>query len=371
MSLASAPNVASHRVWLIGVIRCVCRSRDKKREYLEGLEAAVATLKAENKDLKKRMIDQNTHSIMNGGQYILPLSPDPSSIAIPAKQEQDHTPRHFSPMSGDDSADEDEEDDQDSMRFDRERSMSTAPVRRLSVQTNPEPAAQTSSASSQYAQALVALTTENASLKTRLGKLEQVIQVLLGMNGGVAPVATTTNPGLDILRLLGPDQPEAPVANDNFGTLDPSTYLPPQVSPSDISPGLPCSQTSSASQTLPSDILPTGPALTFPATSTSLTTFPTTENKDHARHPAAMTTNPELTHVSARGSALQRACFSSPAPSAREARERESSEMKNKVVRGLKRVLEWRTRCLSEQPSREDFTLESSMRNATMISSAA
>jgi hypothetical protein len=341
---------------------------------LEGLEAAIATLQAENKDLRDRMIGQNTNSIMTGGHYALPLSPDPSSIAIPAKRDHDETPRQFS-SNGDDSEDDDEDDGDSSMAFDRERSKSMMSTRRPSVQASPK-STQPAPVSAQHAQALVTLTTENASLKNRLAKLEKVVQVLLGMNGGIAPVATDPTANLDVLRLLGPDVPQAPInLDDNFGTLNPSTYLPPQVSPSDISPGLPASQASSISQALPTELLPTGPALTFPPTPTpaSLPSFPITENQDHARHPAAMTTNLECQNT--RGSALQRACFSSLMPMAKkEAREREITmkEMKLKVGNGLKKVLEWRTRCLMEEQQYQGWEGRTmSLEATTMISSAA
>lgn len=320
------------------------------------------------------MIGQNTNSIMTGGHYALPLSPDPSSIAIHAKQDRDETPHQFS-FNGDDSEDDDEDDGESSMAFDRERSKSMMSTRRPSVQTSPQ-STQPAPVSAQHAQALVTLTTENASLKNRLAKLEKVVQVLLGMNGGIAPAATDSTANLDVLRLLGPDISQAPINLDNnFGTLDPSTYLPPQVSPSDISPGLPGSQASSISQPLPTDLLLTGPALTFPPTPTpaSLPSFPITENQDHARHPAAMTTNLEC--FGTRGSALQRACFSSLAPMVkREAREREiiTEEMKLKVRNGLKKVLEWRTRCLTEEQQHQGWEGRTmSLGATTMISSAA
>lgn len=315
------------------------------------------------------MINQNTHQIIHGhggnggGPFVLPLSPDPSSIAIPDRQMGGTS----SENEDEDDTDDDEEDDGHStMAYDRPRSVSAAP---LPLPTSQQASKESAQHSMQYAQALVALTTENATLKTRLKKLEQVVQVLLGMNNGGAVPVTNPTMGLDILSLLGPDQP-AQTAGGEFGTIDPSTNLPPRVSPSDISPALPISQTPSRSNYPPTDNFL--PALALPLTETSSTSpplnFPTTENKDHARHPAAMTTVPEL----ARGPALQRACFSSPARKVREARERESKskeqeEMRNKVECGLKRVLEWRSRCLPREVKPEDLGRGTQM--GTLISS--
>ena len=44
-----------------------CSSRNKKQEHLDSLEATVARLQAENKDLASRLIEQNTRSIVHGG----------------------------------------------------------------------------------------------------------------------------------------------------------------------------------------------------------------------------------------------------------------------------------------------------------------
>lgn len=168
------------------------------------------------------MINQNTHQIIHGhggnggGPFVLPLSPDPSSIAIPDRQMGGTS----SENEDEDDTDDDEEDDGHStMAYDRPRSVSAAP---LPLPTSQQASKESAQHSMQYAQALVALTTENATLKTRLKKLEQVVQVLLGMNNGGAVPVTNPTMGLDILSLLGPDQP----AQTAGGSLGRSTRRP-------------------------------------------------------------------------------------------------------------------------------------------------
>jgi hypothetical protein len=322
-------------------------SRDKKREEVENLKATIATLEAENKDLVQRMVHQHTNSIMHGNRIVPPLTPDPSSISIPAERHSDQDSVALSMGEEDDEDDDDDDQVQPSPQCSTTECSTREASYRPSAHTPPE-----LSPSPQYTQALVALTTENASLKDRLAKLEQVVQVLLGMNNQPAKYVSAN---VDVLSLLGPDHGSSGMTITE--AVQPSTNVPRFISPSDVLGRLPLAPTSNS----------TG-LLIEPPTPTLLSTFLLPEKQDHARHPAAMTT---ILEPKARGSALQRACFSSLALSpVRESREQEVKELTDKVLNGLKKVLEWRSNCQIHQESRQSLTT-SSHTSLPIISSMA
>ena len=396
-----------------------CSSRNKKQEHLDSLEATVARLQAENKDLASRLIEQNTRSIVHGGggagKCALPLSPDPSSIVDRERE------LGWGAEDGSGESDE-EEDDEYSFPASSQRGVSSVPSsvpQSHTQQTSPSSAlahtlAPTESNQHVYnpplvsthtqAHALVSLSTENASLKERLAKLEKVVQLLLGMNaGGVAgpgimgsmsAMGGTDQAGGDVLRLLGPDRINA-VKGSEGGGLNPQPFVSQFNADGEVT-GMNDNyhQHSPITANIHADIpqlvhqaslaLPTSNQTSQHSQSPNLI-FPTTENQDHARHPAAMTTTlsarDEHYHIRPRvaRSALQRACFSPSLVLAsksksmsmsvnkegsREREERvevEQEELRGKVLSGLKRVLEWRSACLGmgmmseQQPASVDL----------------
>jgi hypothetical protein len=312
--------------------------------------------------LVTRMVQNNSISLINGNGHIVPpLSPGPSSKMGIKEAGQSNLTRESS-FDSDDGEDEEDDDGDDGMDNSTDGS-----VRQPSMKLEPSPSsfsthlpatplphASAPISSSTPTSALVALATENASLKSRLAKLERVVQIILGMNQ-----QESSGLGLDALGLLGPDS-NAIVREDPNPAQPTANFFTPLINPNVMQGQTMLTTQASQPSALPftstfpsSSISPPRPN---PSISTSNLFLPT-DPQDHARHPAAMTI------PSSKGT-LQRACFSSPLlpkqsslsgpglVKSKEAMGRSDLEaklMREKIGLGIKRVVEWRMRCGEEE----------------------